>query len=92
MVSHSNTREHAKPTGSQATSTIGLNSFVVSEMIAVLKANACGHGSVPVARHLYEHGVRHFAVATPHEGVVLRQAGLQGFIQIFGMAAKIYCF
>ena len=73
-------------------SEVHLKIFVVSEMIAVLKANACGHGSIPLARHLYEHGVRHFAVATPHEGVVLRQAGLQGFIQIFGMAAKIYCF
>ena len=61
------------------------NSFVFAEMIAVLKANACGHGSVPVARHLYDHGVRHFAVATPLEGVLLRQAGLHGFIQIFGM-------
>ena len=67
-----------------STSETPWNSFVVAEMIAVLKANACGHGSVPVARHLYDNGVRHFAVATPLEGVLLRQAGLHGFIQIFG--------
>lgn len=50
----------------------------------MIKANAYGHGSVAVARHLYPHGIHHFAVATAHEGQQLRQAGVMGFIQVFG--------
>jgi alanine racemase len=41
-------------------------------LIAVLKANAYGHGLEPVARRLYETGVRSFAVALPEEGASLR--------------------
>ena len=52
--------------------------------MAVVKANAYGHGSVAVARHLHTHGVHHFAVATAYEGQELRQAGVMGFIQVFG--------
>ena len=52
--------------------------------MAVVKANAYGHGSVAVARHLHTHGVHHFAVATAYEGQELRQAGVMGFIQVLG--------
>ncbi|KAK7507454.1 hypothetical protein BaRGS_00001389 [Batillaria attramentaria] len=55
-----------------------------TELMAVIKANAYGHGAVGVARHLVNQGVRHFAVATAYEGRELRQAGIQGFIQVFG--------
>nr|KAG5714666.1 hypothetical protein BaRGS_000154 [Batillaria attramentaria] len=39
-----------------------------------------GSGPVPPLKP----GVRHFAVATAYEGRELRQAGIQGFIQVFG--------
>lgn len=55
-----------------------------AEIIGVLKANAYGHGSVEVCRHLARHGVNHFAVASPWEGIELRKAGICSFIQIFG--------
>ena len=50
----------------------------------MVKGNAHGHGSVPVAKFLETHGIRHFAVATVLEGEELRQAGIRGFILIFG--------
>ncbi len=42
----------------------------------VVKANAYGHGAVPVARRLAAEGCFGFAVATVQEGVELRQAGI----------------
>ena len=66
--------------------------------MAVVKANAYGHGSVAVARHLHTHGVHHFAVATAYEGQELRQAGVMGFIQVFGgfnsrvqLLSRLFC-
>jgi alanine racemase len=43
---------------------------------AVVKADAYGHGAVPVARKLAAEGCHGFAVATVQEGVELRQAGI----------------
>jgi alanine racemase len=44
------------------------------KVIAVVKANAYGHGMVPVARTLAQAGTNHFAVATVDEAIELRQA------------------
>ena len=44
-----------------------------TRLIAVVKADAYGHGAVAVTTALYEIGVRDFAVATIAEGVALRQ-------------------
>ena len=55
-----------------------------ADVMAVLKADAYGHGAVPVARTLADEGVRHFAVARPDEGVHLRKAGLTGRILVLG--------
>lgn len=44
--------------------------------MAALKANAYGHGAVPVARTLAAAGCEAFAVATVAEGHHLRQAGI----------------
>jgi alanine racemase len=46
------------------------------EVIAVVKANAYGHGDVAVARTLIGEGVEHLAVATVDEGLRLREAGI----------------
>jgi alanine racemase len=49
-----------------------------SRVMAVVKANAYGHGLVAVARAL--HGADALAVARLEEGVLLREAGIQGRI------------
>ena len=46
------------------------------EVIAVVKADAYGHGAIPVARALVDAGCRRLAVHTVQEGVVLRDAGI----------------
>jgi len=58
-----------------------------SAICAVVKANAYGHGSIPVALTLAEEGIEWLAVALVEEGIRLRLAGiktpilvLEGFI------------
>jgi alanine racemase len=51
-------------------------------IMAVVKADAYGHGAVAVATHLEEMGVAHFAVATVSEGIELRQHGVRGRILV----------
>lgn len=53
-------------------------------LMAVVKADAYGHGAVPVARRLEREGVTAFAVACLAEGISLRRAGIQGVILILG--------
>lgn len=48
------------------------------DIIAVVKANAYGHGAVPVAKALQNEGVSSFAVATLGEALELRDAGVEG--------------
>ena len=52
--------------------------------MAVVKADAYGHGAIPVSSYLNRIGIRAFAVATLQEGVKLRKAGIQGEILIMG--------
>jgi len=47
------------------------------KILAVVKADAYGHGAVPVARALEEAGVDYLGVAAVNEGVELRQAGVR---------------
>lgn len=51
--------------------------------MAVVKADAYGHGAARVARALAGAGVRWFGVATVAEGVALREAGIEGRIVVF---------
>jgi len=53
-------------------------------IMAVIKANAYGHGAVAVARALLEQGVSFFCVARISEAVELREAGIQVPILLFG--------
>lgn len=53
-------------------------------IIAVVKANAYGHGSERVARALEEAGAAMLACADIEEGVSLRRAGIQLPILVFG--------
>ena len=52
------------------------------EIIGVVKADAYGHGSVPVSRVLAAEGLKRFAVATLNEAVTLQDAGIPGRILI----------
>ena len=54
------------------------------EVIAVVKADAYGHGAVPVARALAAEGVTRFGVALVEEGRALREAGIRGEILVLG--------
>lgn len=56
-------------------------------LMAVVKADAYGHGMVPVARTLQKGGVRAFAVACLSEAIVLRKAGIRGVILVLGYTA-----
>jgi alanine racemase len=53
-------------------------------IIAVVKANAYGHGASRVARALEEAGATMLACADIEEGIVLRQAGVRAPILVFG--------
>jgi alanine racemase len=53
-------------------------------ILAVVKANAYGHGAVRVARALRDAGADWLAVADIEEGIELRESGDRGRILVFG--------
>jgi alanine racemase len=53
-------------------------------MMAVVKADAYGHGSIDIARTVIAEGVEWLAVATVTEGIELRTAGIVAPILILG--------
>lgn len=55
-----------------------------SSLLAVLKADAYGHGAVRVARTVLNNGARYLGVASLNEAMVLRQAGISAPILILG--------
>ncbi len=55
-----------------------------AEMMAVLKGNGYGYGSVDVAWELTSVGITDFCVATVDEAAELREAGIMGDILILG--------
>lgn len=54
-----------------------------ARLLGVVKADAYGHGAVPVTRVLMDEGVRQFAVATVGEAAELREAGIDAPILVF---------
>ncbi|WP_078410551.1 alanine racemase [Priestia abyssalis] len=58
-----------------------------SKIMAVVKANAYGHGSVEVARHTLENGASELAVASLKEAIVLRKAGITEPILVLGFTS-----
>ena len=58
-----------------------------TNIIAVIKADAYGHGSVPVARTALQSGAKMLAVALLEEALVLREAGIDAPILVFGWVA-----
>ena len=55
-----------------------------SKFLGVVKANAYGHGAVPVAKKLEELGADYLAVACLNEALELREAGIVMPIMILG--------
>lgn len=53
-------------------------------LMPAVKANAYGHGSIPVAKALNQIGIRDFCVASAMEGADLRRAGIEGRILVLG--------
>ena len=60
------------------------------EIIAVVKANAYGHGAVQVAQVLEEEGADYLAVACIDEAVELRDAGIKLPVLILGITDPKY--
>ena len=61
-----------------------------SQVLAVVKADAYGHGAVAVAGHLRAQKIDAFGVATLEEGIQLRQAGIQGSVLLLGALEPRY--
>lgn len=59
------------------------------KVLAVVKAQAYGHGSVPVARRLLELGADMLGVALVEEGKELRSAGIQAPVLVMGALFRI---
>ena len=57
-------------------------------VLAVVKANAYGHGLLPMARAALEAGCPGVGVALPEEGAELRAGGQEGRILVLGLALE----
>ncbi len=57
-------------------------------IMPVIKADAYGHGMIPVAKTLAGEGVQDFAVALVEEGVALRREGITARILVLGAAME----
>ncbi|HEX8853435.1 MAG TPA: alanine racemase, partial [Pyrinomonadaceae bacterium] len=55
-----------------------------AQVMAVVKADAYGHGADACARRLEQEGAAWFGVATPEEGIHLRRAGIERPVLCFG--------
>lgn len=58
-----------------------------ARLLAVVKANAYGHGAVPAARACMEAGAAWLGVAAVDEGLALRRAGIDAPLLVLGPAA-----
>lgn len=63
-----------------------LKKVAPSKVMAVVKANAYGHGAVPVARTALKTGATHLGVALVEEGIELRKNSIEAPILVFGGA------
>jgi alanine racemase len=55
-----------------------------AEVLAIVKADAYGHGAVPVSKRLEREGVAWLGVALPEEGVEIRRAGVATPVLVLG--------
>ena len=64
-------------------------SVLSDEIMAVIKADAYGHGDVEVASVLQAEGVKIFAVSNIEEVITLRDAGITGEILVLGHTPEV---
>ena len=57
-------------------------------VMAVVKADAYGHGAVEVCRRLSDAGATHFAVACMEEAALLRRSGIRGELLVLGITPQ----
>ncbi|MGD9093065.1 MAG: alanine racemase [Anaerolineales bacterium] len=55
-----------------------------AKVMAILKANAYGHGLVEIAQHMVSLGVDYLGVAVLEEGILLRERGIKAPILVLG--------
>jgi alanine racemase len=55
-----------------------------ASLLGVVKANGYGHGSVPVAKTLFEAGASMLGIASVEEGIELREAAVSGPALVLG--------
>jgi len=55
-----------------------------AKVMAILKANAYGHGLVEIAHHMVSQGVDYLGVAVVEEGILLRERGIRVPILVLG--------
>jgi alanine racemase len=58
------------------------------EIMAVVKADAYGHGAITVAKEVIEHGATYLAVAFLDEALELRRAGITAPILVLGYTSE----
>ena len=58
--------------------------------LGVVKADAYGHGAVPISRYLTELGAEYLAVSNIEEAAQLRRGGIRGPILILGYTPPFY--
>ncbi|MGN1343389.1 MAG: alanine racemase [Traorella sp.] len=61
-----------------------------TEIMAVVKANAYGHGDSVIAKLLENHGITHFAVSSVDEALNLRKVGVTSDILILGYTPETH--
>ena len=59
-----------------------------TKIMGTVKADAYGHGLIPVAKRLFTCGVDYFGVASIDEGIKLRKEGIRLPILVLGMVLK----
>lgn len=57
---------------------------VTCQLMPAVKADAYGHGALPISKALQKFGIENFCVASAVEGIELRKAGIKGQILILG--------
>lgn len=62
-----------------------------TEIMGIVKANAYGHGAIPVAKFLEEMGISHFGVASVDEAIELIDNGVHGSLLVLGEIFKENC-
>ncbi len=68
---------------------IGSRIGSLTRLMAVVKADGYGHGSVTVARAALAGGAHSFGVATLAEGIELRQAGIDAPVLVLGSLSQV---